>query len=249
MEVTSALYVNVVYKDQFQSMLVNQVSELRLKQIFGISDNNIFLRDLNGNLFFPERDGKFIDLNQKIYQIASDSEKYTIEEIKIPPSEAKFVFTNGNWYTSNYLLTGYSTANSNMRRSFIKFADLSPLVNQKIIKCVFQIVGLIKPSNQFSASNQEVFIHRVLTPWENLVAWGNQPIFSGVPESSCIVGETYEVPFTWNITELVKGWAKGTVKNYGVCLRSSDVYGVESAKLFYANHNEKQATLIAYVLR
>lgn len=65
-------------------------------------------------------------------------------------------------------------------------------------------------------------VHRVLAPWsESLMSWESKASYSALPAAQK-TGITQPGDISFNVTTLVRGWAHGTLPNYGFALTSPD---------------------------
>lgn len=131
-----------------------------------------------------------------------------------------------------------------MRRAFIKFGNLSSLGGKKIVKAYLEIVGMPRNSNCLD-DPKEIFVHRLLESYDNLVKWELQPKYNVQPEASIIVGETNLMTFSIDITLLVNGWVIGDFPNYGLVFKENEKNGTEGVKKFYSSSKLPQLRVIS----
>jgi hypothetical protein len=100
--------------------------------------------------------------------------------------------------------------------------DLAPLPNnveiQEAILYLYQWDG-------FGASSCDFTLRRIIEPWGSLVTWNTRPATSE-PSTSRHAGLGQGMWYSWDATQLVRGWYNGTYENLGMMLLSSseDLY-------------------------
>ncbi|OMJ94502.1 hypothetical protein SteCoe_2274 [Stentor coeruleus] len=238
--------ISLLYKNEVKFILNTALRVLTIQTLFNISSSNIYLQDFSGVNYFPNMQGEFTNIKETMLTIqpASDSMKLGLEIIN--RTDSRYVYTSGdNGGNNDYLCTGYSIYGGDMRRSLIKFDNLTSLNGKQIVKIFLQIIGKPRISN-FYDYPKEVFVNRILQSYGSITKWSQLPYYRPDPDASIMVAETNEVSFNFDITLLVRSWLDGSCQNYGLLLRQDDIYGVESAKLFYSNSKPPQ--LMAYYL-
>jgi len=80
----------------------------------------------------------------------------------------------------------------------------------------------------------EVTVHRSSTSWsESSVTWNTQPDFAESYGSTWVPSETWAW-YSFDVTDLVRGWAEGDFANYGLMLRGPESSGNDSARLGFS---------------
>jgi hypothetical protein len=130
-----------------------------------------------------------------------------------------------------------------MRRSLIKFDNLTSINGKKIVKAYLKILGYPR-WDYCTADPKEVFVHRVDENYGNILKYSEMPSFDPIPEASIMVGETTEEVFYWDVTSLVKSWINKIYPNYGLLLKENDPFGNENSKQFYRTSKPPQLKII-----
>ncbi|OMJ93635.1 hypothetical protein SteCoe_3331 [Stentor coeruleus] len=214
-----------------------------IQTIFGISDSSFYLQGTSKNNYFQNGQYEFPSINEDILTIQPFAGQVKMETIIINSTDSRFLLSNGVFYIDDALYTGYSIPNKNMRRSLIKFDNISILKGKKIIKAYLRLFGKARDSTT-TPDPKEVFVHRVEQNYTNILKYTDMPIFDTKPEASTMVGETNEEIFIWDITLLVKNWVDGLYLNYGVLLKQNDPYEQENTKLYYRTSKPPQLKVI-----
>lgn len=238
--------IAILYKSEVKYILSSALKVLTIQVLFNISTSNIYLQDVPGTNYFPNLQGEFLDINKDILLIQPSEQPIKLESIMISKTDSRYLHTSGDYIGSEHLFTGYSTEYKNLRRSFIKFDDLSSINGKQIIKAYLHLTGKARDNGSPSAP-KEVFVHRVRQSYGNIVKWADHPLYISEPEASIMVGETIVEIFLWDITYLVKGWVDKTYPNYGLLLKQNDPMGVESHKYYYQNIKIPQIEVIYLV--
>ena len=89
--------------------------------------------------------------------------------------------------------------------------------------------------------------YRITSGWsETSVTWNTRPSFAEAYGSSSVSSQTYQ-RYTFDITNLVRGWVNGTLPNYGVMLRGPESSGDSSARLGFGTRNSSGTTYDPYI--
>ena len=135
-----------------------------------------------------------------------------------------------NYGSETYLKTGGDPGET--LRTYIQF-NLNPLPSTAVITSAGLSLWYydIFPS----AEERQLVAYKVTSSWnESLITWNNQPNFSTtVVDTETVPASATNSFITWDVTNLVKSWASGTVTNCGVML--SDSTGGEGFKVFYSS--------------
>ncbi len=120
------------------------------------------------------------------------------------------------YHTSTALMVGASE-NLSKNRTLLWF-DLSPLPSgvqiQEATLYLYQASG-------YGATSCGFTLRRIIQQWGSLVTWNSRPA-TGEPSATTYIGHGKDMWYSWNATELVRGWYNGTYSNYGLMLLSSD---------------------------
>ena len=241
MEETLSKFIKITFIDKVYSILNFDITVKKLQCIFNIKEIS-YLEDLNGNRLYPTLEGNFptsipteVFLRQQLPKQAP---------IIIYPTESKFVYDVGSW-NSVFLevMVGYHSKNLNMRVGCIQFKDLSSInADRKISKVYLRMVGTYHESTQ----PIQIFIHRCETDWKDIVDWNQLPVYSEEPYSSRIIREAAEIPFHWDVTDIVVDWVTGFLPNYGIVIKTDNTYGIPSTKQFHNSNAVKNPCLLVF---
>ncbi|OMJ75499.1 hypothetical protein SteCoe_25348 [Stentor coeruleus] len=231
--------IALLYGNKVKYIASTILKIISIQVLFEIQSSNIYLQDASGVNYFPNYQNEFIDTNKNIFivkvssQLSSSTPPLDIklESIIIDKSDSRFLYTGGTYYGGDYIFTGY-VLGKQMRRTFIKFDDLSSISEKKIVKVYLRICGT-GSLGYTSSAPKELFVYRVDQSYGNILKWTDNPIYNTEPEASTIVGETEEEMYSWDITSLVRGWVDKRYPNYGLMLKSNEPLGVDSGKNFY----------------
>lgn len=123
-----------------------------------------------------------------------------------------FVYTPNNTYDDSYLLAGYSVANDNFRKSFIRF-KIPELGNCSILRAELLLTTLSASSGNTSEAKQ-VDVYQLLEPFGNYTLWNTSP---QMKMPGCIETVShFDAEYTWDITSTVEQWIQNPKSNYGV---------------------------------
>ncbi len=130
-------------------------------------------------------------------------------------------------YTASYVQCGWRE-DSGIQRGLIQFNEIPTLSSADII-----IEATLRMQKTLTSDNPVVVeIHKVGTTWQSTtVTWNDDLQFDTSIEDFAVVQASGE--YTWNITELVRGWYTGG--NTGLMFKASDAVekaGVENVVLF-----------------
>ncbi|OMJ93636.1 hypothetical protein SteCoe_3332 [Stentor coeruleus] len=227
---SSKFPVSLLYKNEIRFLLSNALKVLTIQVRFNITTSNIYLQDFSGLNYFPNSQGEFLDINQDILIIQPSAVQMKTEEIAINLTDSRSLVTTFTPPETNaWLYTGYSLPNKDMRRSFIRFDNLTCLNGKKIVKAYLRLTGWISSNS----GRREVFLHRVEQNYGKIQKWTDMPRFYPNPETSIIIGHSDEESHSWDITFLVRNWVDKIYPNYGVILKQNDLPGEDSIKEYY----------------
>lgn len=231
----------VTYNSKSYSFTLPELNVKNLMLAFNITSLEC-LQDLSGLSFYPYTNGGFPPF------ISSEVYVRQRPPAKIPTiiytTEEKFVISNIPWIPAyTFLCVGYHMGAKHMRIIFLNFKDLSAINSKrKIDKVYLRLIGL---NHEFNYPTQ-IFAHRVETDWQGIINWNQQPIYNELPSSFRIISNSFDVPFLWDVTEIVLEWIKGTLPNNGIVLKANDTFGIPTGKVFYSLDAVKKPCLMVY---
>ena len=137
-----------------------------------------------------------------------------------------------NWEILYYFGIGNSIA-PNTLRAYIQF-DLSTVPGGVVVTNAN--LRLYHYSSWGSAAFT-IGLYKVTGSWlENSITWNNQPTSSSDAEFlRSIPAGSINYWRSWDIDTLVQGWLDGTITNYGMLLKDTDEFLVQTAALFYTS--------------
>ena len=157
------------------------------------------------------------------------------------------MYTPNNSYDASYLLVGYSVANKNYRKSFIRF-NIPELSKCDIIRAELLLTTL-SCGRDNTSEPQNVGVYQLLEPFGNNTLWNTSP---QMKMPGCIETVShFDAEYSWDITSMVKQWFLNPKSNFGIAVLLENVQeGVESAKNFhsrrYPQHNRSPKLKIYY---
>lgn len=240
--------ISLVYNNEIKFILYFALKVTVIQTLFNISTTNVYLKDFNDIYYFPTPQGEFLYLRQSILAIQPAPTKSKLEVLVINKTDSRTIDSINDYVASDIISTGYSVPGGNMRRSYIKFGNIASLNGKVIARAFLHVVGKMRDKDYYFADPKEVFVHRITQNFTTPTKYAMMPIYKSEPESSILIDETREISFYWDITFLVKEWVDGVSYNYGLLLRSEDVYGVESAKIYYSNTKPPQL-IVSYLAK
>jgi hypothetical protein len=240
---SSKVPISLIYKNEIKFILSNALKVLTIQILFNITTSVIYLQDFTGLNYFPNFQGEFLDINQDILTIQPAIGEIKLETIVLNCSDARFLFTTGNYYFSDMLTTGYNIQYKNARRSLVRFDNLTSLNGKKVVRAYLKIFGSPK-CDTCTADPKEIFVHRIDENYTDILKWTDIPSYNPRPETSIMVGETNLLMFYWDITSLVRSWVDKPNQNFGVLLKQDDPIGQENVKLFYRTSKPPQLKVI-----
>lgn len=141
------------------SYFLNSVLKvLAMQTVFSISTSNIYLQDTSKNNYFPNDQGEFLNIDEKILTVQPFAGQIKLETIIVNSTDSRFLWNNGDYYIYDYLLTGYNGSYKIMRRSLIKFDDLKSLSAKKIVKAYLRLFGRVRESTCNADQEKCLFI-------------------------------------------------------------------------------------------
>ena len=142
----------------------------------------------------------------------------------------------GSWrdysYNAGINECGVCTTKNGLQRFFVMYNSLPALTSSDVI--IDASIRLYKPHN--SDATHSVEVHKVNSTWSSTtMTWANQPTHNPIAEDYMLVaGAGY---YTWNITDIVRGWYSG--QNTGMVFRVDSTaeaqLGTKSWKQFYSS--------------
>lgn len=104
---------------------------LTIQVLFNITTSAIYLQDFTGLNYFPKSQGEFLDVNKDILAIQPATGELKLETAVLNFTDSRFLFTNGDYFIADQIVTGYNISNKNFRRSLVKFDNLASLNGKK----------------------------------------------------------------------------------------------------------------------
>ena len=130
-----------------------------------------------------------------------------------------------------------------MAVGYVHFKDLSQInLKKKISKIYLRMVGMGIESTLPS----QIYIHRCETDWGNIINWNQQPVFRKEPYTSLIIREAAELPFYWDITDIVVDWVQGLLLNNGITIKANNSYTIQNGKQFHNSDPIKRPCLLVF---
>lgn len=237
---SSKVPISLLYKNEIRYVLSNALKVLTIQILFNITTSTIYLQDFSGLNYFPNFQGEFLDVNQDILTIQPSAVQMKTEAIIINNTDSRYLITTTNFIEDGYVYTGYSLPNKDMRRSLLKFGNITALNGKKIIKAYFRMAGWIASNS----GKREVFVHRFEQSYDNILKWTDMPKFYPNPETSIMVGHVDEENYSWDVTFLVKNWVSKNYPNYGILLKQNDLPGEDSIKAYYSKSKPPHLVVI-----
>ncbi|MFT4415327.1 DNRLRE domain-containing protein [Fredinandcohnia humi] len=184
-----------------------------------------WLQDVNGEkrdveqTVRRENDKTFVDLVADVAGLV-----YPIEidpTVSVQHTVMKFVYSSNPTrnYDTDRMVVGKDGSGWEYR-SFIRFN--LPQINGDVTNVLFKGT-LVYHANQQSMAT--VLISRItqnVSSSMEEITWNWQPTVTDIDRGSTAVLASTGVPFSWNITNIVKGWANGSLPNYGVMANVSE---------------------------
>jgi hypothetical protein len=89
--------------------------------------------------------------------------------------------------------------------------------------------------------------YRITSDWsETSVTWNTQPSYAEAYGSSSVSSRTWK-RYTFDMTNLVRGWVNGSFANYGLALRGPESSGDSSARLGFLTRHNSGTTYDPYI--
>lgn len=175
---------------------------------------------------------------------STPSQNITYQNLILQPDPANGIDTylNENSPGTNYGTDTYVRVEKGIRdRNSLLWFDVSSLIDVVVVDAQLE---LYMYSSEDAVSSLDISAHRVTRSWaENDATWDNRDIFNfwvnpggdyNPAAEDTIFGLTNNYGWkSWNITQLVDGWADGTFQNRGVLLYGAA--GANTWKQFYSS--------------
>lgn len=153
------------------------------------------------------------------------------------------------WYGYASLRLGHSSTYGDLY-VLVKYLNLPALASSKAVVGAFMIT---ERDNDQSTTTNQYTLHRITANWnQTSVTWGNKPSFDSTVEEEHTVsnanGGRYYF-YTWDITDLVRGWYTGAYPNYGLLIKGTST--TNGYRMFYSANatyvSDAVQTIIQYV--
>ncbi len=155
----------------------------------------------------------------------------------VPIADATVISSVPDFHAGSYddMLVGYdhcSGSANGIWRSLVRF-DLSAVPRSTSITNARLYVYLIESCDMGNRTHT-VKTSRITGDWsEGGVAWSNKP-GTGTEYGSATISSRSWGWYSFDVTQLVRGWLNGSFTNYGVMLRGPESSGDSSASLGFA---------------
>lgn len=112
-------------------------------------------------------------------------------------------------------------------RSLIKFNTSAIPANTSIANAVLRVY--LVNSYDYPGKTRTITTYRINSAWsESNVTWNTSPSIGGSYGSTGVTHGSW-VWYSFNVTDLVRGWVNGTIPNHGVMLRGPEHSGSDSS--------------------
>lgn len=232
--------IKVSFNDQTSSFNSSHLTVSKLKAVFNITSVN-YLEDLSGVRFYPYFEGNFpLSISSEVFVRQQRPKQIPII---IYSTDTRFIADTGFAGQSSNRGVGYYTLSKAHYLLFNHFKDLSIVnIKKKIAKVYLKMIG----SYGESTLPSQLFVYRCDSDWYDLRDWNQQPLFNDEPYSSTIVLNALEVPYFWDVTDIVVDWVSGAFPNYGILISHNKTAGIPTKKFFFATHPIKRPCLLIY---
>ena len=155
-------------------------------------------------------------------------------------------YANTNSGTLAYMWVGYDdylNPDGKIARSLIAFNTSAIPSNVAIDQALLRVY--LVDSWDYPGESRTVTTYRISSPWsESNVTWNSQPSFAQA-YGSASVSHDVKRWYSFDVTNLVRGWINGTLPNYGIMLRGPEYSGSDSSwKSFSTREGEYTPQLI-----
>jgi RHS repeat-associated protein len=131
---------------------------------------------------------------------------------------------NGPWYTYASLRIGFS-ASYDTSYALVKYVNLPALKSSEAVIGAY----MISEREDENGGNYQFTIHNIVKNWsQTQVTWDNfigsspSSAFDSTIQESHMIGDSYGPYgyfYTWDITNLMRGWYTGDITNYGLLIK------------------------------
>jgi YD repeat-containing protein len=169
------------------------------------------------------------------------------------------LFPNQTYGSDNELKVGAinSGGSTQKARSFLEFA-MGPVSGTHVTNAVLKLYE----NHSYSCTGKKVNVYRLTSSWSG-PTWNNQPTYGGIYASKTFAyGYSGSCPDQWvsisgggasgnTLTDLVQGWASGSMTNHGLAVRADSETDLASWKEFNSsdagsNHPQLEVTYNSY---
>jgi RHS repeat-associated protein len=169
------------------------------------------------------------------------------------------LFPNQTYGSDNELKVGAinSGGSTQKARSFLEFA-IGPISGTHVTNAVLKLYE----NHSYSCTGKKVNVYRLTSSWSG-PTWNNQPTYGGIYASKTFAyGYSASCPDQWvsisgggangnTLTDLVQGWASGSMANHGLAVRADSETDLASWKEFYSSdhgfgHPQLEVTYNSY---
>jgi len=121
----------------------------------------------------------------------------------------------------------YLNPDGRVVRSLIKFNTSAIPANTPIANAVLRVY--LVSSWDYPGKTRTITTYRINSAWsESNVTWNTSPSIGGSYGSAGVTHGSWDW-YSFNVTDLVRGWVNGTIPNHGVMLRGPEWSGSDSS--------------------
>lgn len=200
--------------------------------------------DKKGYILTLTPDEKFLDAKDTVYPVRIDptvniggASSNTLDTYVMS------MYSSNNYYSTPELRNGY-TSSTGTTRTYMDFTQSLPnLTGKLLVKAELKLykwndIGTVSPTN--------IYANRITGPWDSTnVTYRTQP---GIDTTKSYGTTSATGAARWigvDLTDLVDGWMKGTVPNYGVVLRNTGETSAGSYQKFNASETASNKPYLA----
>lgn len=156
-------------------------------------------------------------------------------------------YPTSNLGSTTDMWVGYDHCEDNGKtaRSLLRF-DLSTIPAGTSISSARLYLNLVD-SCDIGERTHTATVYRVSSAWSaGTVTWNNKPAYAESYGSSAIPSRTWGW-YSFDVTNLVRGWVNGSFPNYGLMVRGPESSDTSSARLGFATMEESGTTYDPYL--
>ncbi len=156
-------------------------------------------------------------------------------------------YPTSNFGSTTDMWVGYDhcEVSGKVTRSLLRF-DLSAIPAGTSISSARLYLNLVN-SCDIGERTHTATVYRVSSTWSaGTVTWNNKPAYAEAYGSSAIPSRTWGW-YSFDVTNLVRGWVNGSFPNYGLMVRGPESSDTSSARLGFATVEESETTYDPYL--